>query len=496
MKRNYLLHLLLLTGIGIFSLNITFGQVLIPHPVPEEFAATQYSVTVNDKPVQVFHAGLNVYFASFDFEGKVDVKVTVARIRSGRTSEKLYSGQVRDGYTQSMEGAEFWAGNASVKPLSKKINPKTDGATVTFELSEPGQYSVERPGTSNYKDQVLFLFANKPESAKPDKSDKNVIWLEPGIHHRDIELKSGETLYMEAGSVLFGSLDIWDAKGVKVIGRGVIVYYGPQSEIIDMGYKHLEKWHPLTAHNVEKLDVSGVTVIGRSRTWIVQLRAASDVVFDNVKVIAAHISNTNGDGFDFQGGERIKVINSFIRCADDIFAFFPSNPIIYVRDPGQFLVDKYPGVKDVLIENCVIWSTLANVYRLVPGGKNFFTDKIVMRNSDLLHHGIGYWWSPWSMICTIDPSKKENSVHTNYMFENVRFEEPVPFLGIQGGRAQLTNIVFKDITMTGKPDSSLFEGVMDGLVFENVTVDGKKLTKVEDILFKKSSSDLKAIKFK
>lgn len=58
-------------------------QLVIPHPVPEEFSSAYYEVTVNGQKVPVFHAGLNVYFASFDFTGNVDVLVTSNLDKSG-----------------------------------------------------------------------------------------------------------------------------------------------------------------------------------------------------------------------------------------------------------------------------------------------------------------------------------------------------------------------------------------------------------------------------
>ena len=60
----FFLILMIIGGPGI-------SQKVEPHPVPEEFSSDYYIVTANGQPVRVFHAGLNVYFASFDFVGEV-----------------------------------------------------------------------------------------------------------------------------------------------------------------------------------------------------------------------------------------------------------------------------------------------------------------------------------------------------------------------------------------------------------------------------------------
>ncbi len=82
-------------GLILIILNLifvtSFSQTVTPHSVPGEFASDYYEVKVNGQPVQVFHAGLNVYFASFDFVGNADVKVISnynSNSYSGQTSNK------------------------------------------------------------------------------------------------------------------------------------------------------------------------------------------------------------------------------------------------------------------------------------------------------------------------------------------------------------------------------------------------------------------------
>ena len=114
---------------------------------------------------------------------------------------------------------------------------------------------------------VLFLFPNEPETNQSNTAESNIIYLEPGTHQMNIDLKSGQTLYLAAGTVLFGALNIWDAHDVTIIGRGVVYYCGPQSVCTDNGVWHKKSWHPLTTENSNNITVSGVTFVGKSRTW-------------------------------------------------------------------------------------------------------------------------------------------------------------------------------------------------------------------------------------
>lgn len=308
------------------------SQNVTPHPVPNEYISNQYIVSVKGKAVPVFHAGLNVYFASFDFTGEARVKII-----TGKQNRRYYT-LVANVENQQSDPNGFWKGNAQVRPLSRNIRPQTRDSLVTFLLTDAGQYSIEQPGTSTFKDQVLFLFANRPDKDRPKNDDSRVIYLKPGIHQQHIDLKSGQTLYLEAGAVLFGNINVWDAKDVRIFGKGTVVYYGPQSEDHDDG-------------------------------WIHQ-----------------------------------KNRNCMVRSMDDLFDFFTPNSSL-----DMWAVDKNTEgeVKDIEIENCVLWSTVANVYRVGFSGQNLKTENIVMRNCDVIHTKKGIWYSaPYAAICAISPNKK------------------------------------------------------------------------------------------
>ena len=471
MKKNVVFTTILISLIQ-FSAQC-FSQTVIPHPVPDEFVSNQYSVEVNGKPVQVFEASPRVHFASFEFTGKANVKVNGKIMRELNVPLPIRKEQET--------GRSVWDGDVLVRPLSRNVKAQTNGTTATFTLVEPGQYSVEGSRTTKFdndnKNMVLFLFANKPETGRPKDGDPNVIYLKPGIHQQNMDLKSGQTLYLEAGAVLFGGINVWDAQDVKILGHGVVFYYGPQSENHDTGNIHRKNWHPLTTHNSERLTVSGITFVARSRTWTIQMHTTFDADFDNVKVLGVNDQNVNGDGFDWFGGGRTRIKNSLVRSADDSFAFFP---------PG---FGPEGEVKDVRIENCVIWPTRANIGRY-GGGLVLKIDNIAMINCDVIHVPIRLFQVPRSLICTTgnpDVNKENSLLFSNILFENIRLEEPAGLLGVQNEAAVYRNIVFKDITIMGKPtlsEAPLFiHSTVDGLVFDHVTINGKLVSGMKDVPF-------------
>ncbi|WP_080058422.1 glycoside hydrolase family protein [Spirosoma aerolatum] len=450
----------------------SFAQTVTPHPVPDEFRSTYYEVKVNGQVIPVFHAGLNVYFASFDFTGKADVVVAATYKLAG------YSGQTANKEAIPIDDKGYWRGEVFVRPLSANSRPILNGNEVRFAVSEAGQYSVERAGTSQYKDDALLLFANRPDANAPDLSSKNVIHLKPGIHYRNVDLTSEQTLYLDAGAVLFGSINVWDAKNVSILGRGVVLYYGPQSETHDDGWKNQKNWHPLTTHNVQGLTVRGVTFVGRSRTWSLQTHTTFDAVFDNIKVLAVNPQNINGDGIDWYGGGRTKVLNSFIRSMDDCFAFFTPESS---QDMWATTKNTTGEVSDITIENCVLWTTLANVFRIGFNGQALTTRNITMRNTDVIHISKGDWFAPNALFCMVSPNSKGQARHSSYVFENIRFEEPTALFGLQNPESQFSELTLKDITMSGEPVPSLIKNKTRAVTFENVLLNGKRVGSESDI---------------
>jgi hypothetical protein len=254
-----------------------------------------------------------------------------------------------------------------------------------------------------------------------------------------------------------------------------------------------KNWHPLTTLDVDGLTVEGVTFIGRSRTWSIQLNTTYNSSFDNVKVLAVNPQNVNGDGFDWFGGGNAKVTNSLVRSADDCFAFFVPMGQHKISDIKR----DSATIKNIQIENCVLWSTIANVYRIGMGAQRLFTDNIRMRNCDVIHIGRGEWKAPWSIVHTMTPNNSHGkAVHTNYLFENLHFEEATAFIGVQNEEAIFRNIVFRNITMTGDRVPSYIPSNMEGVIFDNVVVNGKKLASKEDIPVRNNSKEIKELVFK
>jgi hypothetical protein len=118
--------------------------------------------------------------------------------------------------------------------------------------------------------------------------------------------------------VIFGSLNLWKVSNVKVLGRGVIVYNGPQNPEDDDGWMQKPDWHCIGAWTPITFEIHGLTCLVRSRTWSIQMKDSSDFLYDDLRVIGGNPGNANQDGMDWLGGGDTIVRDSFFRASDDV----------------------------------------------------------------------------------------------------------------------------------------------------------------------------------
>ena len=66
-------------------------------------------------------------------------------------------------------------------------------------------------------------------------------------------------------------------QNVSVLGRGTIVYDGPQDPNADEGWMQKPDWHCIGALEARDVEIDGLTCIVRSRTWSIQMKDSTDL---------------------------------------------------------------------------------------------------------------------------------------------------------------------------------------------------------------------------
>ena len=311
----------------------TKKSTVITYPAPaSEKVFTKYFVFVNGKPVDLYKAsspmffGGEYYFCYFDFEGEIDVKVKSAN----GFCKKLNYTNINP---KDLEKAAKTL-TSEVYPTSNLLKVERTPTEVNIKANKPFQTIVMRSGI----DMPLLIFGNPLEKNPPKKGDKDVIYFDAGVHCPDgkIELKDNQTLYIAGGAVVKAPV-VAKGKNIKVMGRGIISTERYQRETVTC--------FSFTA--CENLKIEGV-IIKDPSWWTFIISNSFNVKVNNIKICGSRI--LNDDAIDIVNSVNVSIKNSFARAQDDIIA---------IKGMGG----KNP-VENIYIENCILWTDCANIFRI------------------------------------------------------------------------------------------------------------------------------------
>jgi hypothetical protein len=407
-------------------------------PVPQELKSTAFTVTVSGKPVDVAHAAASYDWVSFDITGPVDIAIAAAE-------------------------PGFWDRGVDVQPWRLGIRPTREGDTIRFHLAAPAKLSISRPGDFLNNAHMLFLFAGTPPPPPP--TGPHVTVIPAGIHRQSLNPKSGDTIYLAPGAYIFGSLNLFNVGGVRILGRGTIVYEGSQDPNTDEGWMQKPDWHCIGSINARNVQIDGLTCIVRARTWSIQMKDSFDFTFDDLRVIGGNPGNANQDGMDWLGGGDTIVRDAFIRSSDDDLAM-EGNWDGYTDEdmlrPGK-------NVENILIEHSELSTSISNVVRSAWPRKIFNSTNFTLRDSDVLHAGIGACGQTFGLLGMWGADGAKGN-HTNYTFENIFLDNWYSLVQIQQEQPGVHGFVFRNIWALDQPplaDSTLI-GDVAGVTFDNV----------------------------
>ncbi len=410
-------------------------------PVPDEMSNSFFAVTVNYERVDVAHAASNYEFVSFDTTGPVEVSITAA-------------------------DPHFWDGGVDIEPWRQGLrasHPAGEPQTIRFRLSGPAKLAISRPGDFLNLARMLFLFAGSPPSPPP--SGPNVTIVTAGVHNGSLNPKSGDTIYLEPGAFVFGSLNLWQVDNVKVLGRGTIVYDGPQDPNGDTGWMQKPDWHCIVAYQAHNVEIDGLTCIIRSRTWSIQMKDSTGFRIDDLRVIGGNPGNANQDGMDWLGGGDTVVNHSFFRASDDDLAALGN------WDGYTQAAMTTPGadVDNILVENSEFSTSISNVVRLGWPQKIYNLHNFTLRDSDILHGGIGSCGQTFGLLGFWGANGASGD-HSGVTFENLLLDNWYSLVQMEQEQPSLHGFTFQNIWALDQPPlaESTITGDVSEVTFDNV----------------------------
>ena len=392
---------------------------------------------------------------------------------------------------------------AVVRPLSYGIVPVKEGNTITFTINRPCQTVVEFDGMQ----EVIHLFAN-PAEDKVTLSD-NDLYFGPGEHDVGrIVPKSGQTIYIDSGAVVYGEIFAWDVENVTIAGRGILDHSKMQPEE-NLNNDDIDPLRPSPILFQYSKNIVIKDIIVRDPCFLaVRPIACEDITIDNIKIIGCW--RYNSDGIDLINTRRGTVKNCFVRSFDDSICL---KGFYFLYQGEMFHNHKtYDTMEDITIENCVVWNDWGHALHV---GVDLCAKEIkncTFRNCDIIH----------SVFSALNVSDVDYAEVFDITYEDIRIEydditqQPefqesddmeyifnpdssyMPYLfklGIYkcaysfGGkkRGKFRNIAFKNISVTApKMPPSVIDGYdeeysVDGVVFENITLNGKTISNIDDM---------------
>jgi hypothetical protein len=373
----------ILTILIVLIVNSVSAKVVL-YPAPEqEPKSTDFQMFVNDQPVFVYQARVSKYpinqvwpgyqrpinqteiasFAYFDFSGKTEVKII---------SEKQI-------------------GTLNIRPTPFGIKATVKGNAITFSLSKPMHFIVEVNGYHN----ALHVFTNAIESFNIKKDDPKVHYFGPGIHEAGrIKVKDGETVFIDGGAVVHGSIESIGASNVRIMGRGIL----DASKIARNEARNM-----IYLREVKDAIISGI-ILRDPQEWAVRPQHCENIDIDNIKLIG--FWRYNADGIDFVSSSNCTVKNCFVRAFDDN---------IVIKGLISTYNDQHRIIENIKVDNCVLWNDWGRALEI---GVETVADTI--RNIEFTNCYI-----PRFTFIAMDIQNGDRAWVKNVRFENIYIEEPI-----------------------------------------------------------------------
>ena len=390
--------------------------------------------------------------------------------------------------------------SARILPSHAQLAPIVNGNTVSFTLTQPGQFAVDFCTTGTTCTEAndtnlgnpMLVFANPIDSTDPDPTAANVLAVAPGLSVpsgagqpqlgaaqdtlyfgpgvydlglNPLTIASNQTVYLADGAYVKGFLEFAAGSARAAIrGRGILSGENlPKAQCINTSSGCPDMVG--SKGSTQNLLIQGITFI-QSPFYNIQITGTGSAnTIDNVKVIAWL---GNSDGLQASTGVQDPgsvIENSFVKNGDDSIKLTASN---------------------LLVKNCVIWK-LNNAAAFEIGAAAFGNlSNITVQDSDVIR--AEYSW-PNTSDAIFSANQGGPGNLSNYTFNDIRIENadwqlfkievlPSNFGGSNTQLGSISNLSFTNIQATdAQKFPPIFRGfdlahAVSNVSFSNVVIGG------------------------
>jgi hypothetical protein len=318
----------------------------------------------------------------------------------------------------------------SIHPLSKEISATNNGNKLSFTIKEPSNLLIKINNLT-----PLLLFATPAETNIPNPGDTGVIYFGPGQHHVGrLKLKSNQTVYIEKGAVVYGTLEGYEVENVTIKGRGCLdgsLHTSWDKRIFGI---YFEKSKNIT--------VEGIS-IRNCYWWVTHFLLCQNV---NISYINLFSFYRNNGGLMLDGCKDYSATNSFILTNDDCICPHALN----AAGNGE------PFGENYTFQNMVLYNVLTgNGIRI---GASFETSNCfnwIFKDIDILAHNpkgsaIISDHSDWAMMEDLRfinfniEKVSEKTIH--FFIDSTRYS---CFTGYKNERGNMNQVIFSNFNTHG-----------------------------------------------
>ncbi len=298
---------------------------------------------------------------------------------------------------------------------------------------------------------------------RPEQTGSITLILGSGSPIKGVYVKNGETLYLEPGAVLRGTVFLYGVKNAAVMGRGIINTAGEPANGILCAFTDGASIEGVTVNNPQSFNLA----LGQSR----------NVTIRDFKCFSSFGA---ADGINIKACHNITVEDSFVRSNDDAVSVYATS------------VSYLGGTSDVTVRGTTLISDAGHVVMTGIHGQEYGADvieRLIVEDVDMVDSKS---WSPdYQGVMAVNAGNDvtvRDVEFRNIRVEDIRINQLLnlrvcynPAYNKTPGKG-VENIRFIDIRYTGE---NLLPSILRGydenrtvkdVLLSNVTVNGTKLT--------------------
>ena len=281
-----------------------------------------------------------------------------------------------------------------VRPLSLGITPTVENGVIRFRMEKPAYCTVEPYG----RHDALHIFADPmPTYADVNPDDPNVLYYGPGFHDAGIiDLKSGQTLFIDEGAVVYACVTATDAENIAILGRGILDNSRNKEEILfeanvegnDEAVENAFRRHTIQPEYCTNVRIEGIT-IRDSLVYNIRPVGCRNLDIRNVKAIGCW--RYNADGIDMHNCENVRIDHCFLRVFDDAICikgfdcFYEKDVDAAVRAALYHGGQTYDVFRNVHITDITIWNDWGKSLEIGAETKGREICDVLYENCRIIH---------------------------------------------------------------------------------------------------------------